>query len=371
MKPARRFRFAAVAMASAAMLTLTQGLAAAQTAASGWRPVFTHHYGVATNYSGYSAVAAPAADDVWAFGTTNGGGLPAPGTPVAEVWNGTSWHSSPLPSGLTSTINSASFLSTGDGWAVTQVGGDILHWNGSQWSVAKVIPGASSEYTTGVTAVTPDDVWVFGFSSVGPGPGTWHWNGKTWTQATGTVASMLEYGSAVSPSDIWALGSTSSGPAGNRLAHWTGSRWNLVTAPALSGLEFNDILALSASDVWATSLKIAGSKVTEHLLHYDGSQWTTVTDPYPGIQLISATPDGQGGLWFDSGPASSTAWVLHYSAGGQWSRAKLTTGNMDGMAGAPGSTTLWGVGSVATATPASNARVWSYTPAGQPARRTR
>ncbi|MGH3159359.1 MAG: hypothetical protein ACRDNF_22685 [Streptosporangiaceae bacterium] len=367
MKPIRRMGTVLTTAGSAAVLTLAVG-APAQAASTGWHTVFTTHYGVATNYSAYQAVAAPGSDDAWAFGTTNEAGLPAPGRPVAESWNGTKWSSSPLPSGLSSSIQAVSFLSPSDGWAVTEVGGDVLHWNGSKWSVAEQIPAAGSDLlATGITAVSDSDVWVFGASGAGPGLGTWHYDGQTWTQETGTVASGLALADAVSATDIWAIGSTSSGPAGDALAHYNGTSWTLVKATALNGLEFADIQALSSTDVWAAAGAAQGGN--EQLLHFNGSGWTSVKSPYPSILLAFMAQDGQGGFWFDNGGLatngtySGKTWVVHYSASGQWSRAQLASGSMGPLALTPGTTSLWGAGRVATKTPASDARVWEYSPA--------
>ena len=40
----------------------------AQAAATGWRVVFSHHYGAAKHICAYDAVIAPGARDAWAFG---------------------------------------------------------------------------------------------------------------------------------------------------------------------------------------------------------------------------------------------------------------------------------------------------------------
>jgi hypothetical protein len=348
------------AAVSAVVLTLAAG-APAQAAGTGWSVVFTHHYGPAANYSDYSAVAAPGAGDVWAFGTTNGAGAPAPGTPVAEHWNGTKWSRSPLPSGLTSEIFAASVVSASSVWAVTEVGGDILHWDGSQWSVADHVPGSGLLFT-GITAVSDTDVWAFGSSGFGPGTGTWHYDGHTWTQVTGSADGLVS-ASALSATDIWAIGSTLKGPSGDKLVHYTGTRWVKVTASALSGLEFYGIQALSSTDVWAIAGNANGGAA--QLVHFDGTQWSSVMVPYPGFTLYYFAPDGQGGFWLDGyDSAGSKDLILHYSSGGQWSRSTLASGTMGPMTLAPGTTTLWGVGWVPTATPASNARIWENSQAG-------
>jgi hypothetical protein len=356
MKPFRSTYAAATAAASATALALALGVPA-QAAAASWSVVLTHRYGAAANYSMYTAVAAPGADNAWAFGTTNGAGAPAPGTPVARHWNGTKWRSSPLPSGLSSEIFAASAVSASSIWAVTEIGGDILHWNGSTWSVADDVPGTDLLFT-GITAVSNSDVWAFGFTSFGPGNGTWHYNGSTWTQVTGSAVGLVS-ASAVSAKNIWAIGSSSQGPAGGLLEHYNGTSWKPVTAAALSGLYFSGILALSSTNVWAIAENGSNEAV---LVHFNGSQWTSVTAPYSGILLQYFAPDGQGGFWLDGYDTHSKTWVVHYSAAGTWSRIRFATGSMGPLALVPGSTSLWGVGSVPAATPAGSgkARVWAY-----------
>ena len=58
--------------------------------------------------------------------------------------------------------------------------------------------------------------------------------------------------------------------------------------------------------------------------------------------------------------------MVHLTAGGQWSRFSLASRELDALALVPGTTSLLDVGSVATATPASNARIWSYGTFGPP-----
>jgi hypothetical protein len=360
MKPIRGSYAVLTAVPSAAVLVLAMAVPG-QAATAGWRATFSHHYGVATNYSGYTAVAVPGPGDAWAFGSTNLAGAPAPGVPVAEHWNGTKWSASPLPSGLHSEINAASVVSASSVWAVTETDGDIAHWNGSKWSVAEAEPGSSGLLSTGITAVSDSNVWAFGCSGLGPGTGTWHFDGHTWTLVTGSAVGLVS-ASAVSASNIWAIGSTSRGPCGDMLTHYNGTTWQPVTVPALTGLLFSDILALSSTNVWAIAGNGNGGQA--QLVHFNGTTWTSVKAPYSGMTLDFFAPDGHGGFWLDGSSRLSKTSVLHYSASGQWSRIGLTSGSMGPIALVPGTRSLWGVGSVATATPASNARIWEYGHAG-------
>jgi len=357
--PFRRSRTALAAAASAALLTLPPGVAAgasrpaAGASGGGWHLVFSRHYGLPRNYSGYTAVTAPGDRDAWAFGSTSTAGLPAPGSPVAEHWDGTSWRSSALPPGLTSEIFAASAAGAGSVWAVTEAGGDILHWNGSRWSLAEHVPGSGA--FTGVTALSGSDVWAFGGSGAGPGLGAWHYDGRTWTHVTG-AASQVVTPSAVSATDIWAIGSASS--AGDAVLHYDGTRWQRVTAAALTGLGFGEILAQPGTGVWVTAVTSSGGEL---LAHFSGGRWTTVRLPWSGVTPGFLAPDGRGGLWLDVYGDSGRAWVAHRPAGGHWSRTALGSGVIGQLVPA-GGTALWGVGAARTKA-GSDAGIWAYRPA--------
>ena len=346
MRPLRHVRPAAAVAACAAALALVLAASAQAAVTASWTVVFTHHYGTAGNYSGYSAVAAVGPADVWAFGSTNVAGLPAPGTPVAVHWNGTGWAPSRLPSGLTSEVIAASAVSADDVWAVTEVGGDILHWNGAQWSVAKQVSGTPQQMFTGVTALSSSDVWAFGGPGAGPGFGAWHFNGKTW--ASVAAAGGIFSASAVSASDIWAVANNPQDQPD--IMHYNGTAWRGVTAaPALG---YAHILALSGSNVWATGMGPTG---TAYLVHFSGGQWTELPLPWSGLDPGCLAPDGHGGLWLCAA-GSSHGWIVHRSASGHWSRIAASFSLVTLV---PGTTTGVAVGSTATAT-GSDATVWAH-----------
>src|SRR5215472_3232526 len=80
--------------------------ARALAATPGWGVVFSTHYGVAADYSGYTTVIAPGPSDAWAFGANDlsRGSSADPQAPVAVHWTGTAWQASSLPAGVTSEI---------------------------------------------------------------------------------------------------------------------------------------------------------------------------------------------------------------------------------------------------------------------------
>jgi hypothetical protein len=347
---------------AAAALATTAWVPGAVAASTGWQVAFQAHTGASTLYNGLTSVSASGKASAWAVGGTDlsGGTL---GAPLAERWNGTSWQAATLPSGLTGTVGAVSTPAPDDAWAVSQLTGYALHWDGTTWSVAKTWPEHQlATEITGVTAFSPTDVWVFGGPGANPGIGTWHLRGTTWHKVTG-LAGAVSTASAISHADMWAIGADSVAPD-DILLHYNGTGWQQVTSTALTGLQFGDILALSDSNIWVTATKRGGPP--QQLLHFDGTNWTSETVP-SGVQLRQIAPDGSGGLWFSAARNLSQAPVAeHRSATGTWSGQSLPTGagQAFGMAPIPGTRSLWASGFVqSSGGTGSDAVIWGHGPA--------
>jgi hypothetical protein len=341
----RRMGAALAAGLSATALALALGVPA-QAAGPGWHVVFTHHYGSPGASSFYLTVVAASRDAAWAFGARNPSGETL--VPVAARWNGTTWRNSPLPSGLTSEIVAASTDSASDAWAVTNLGGDILHWNGTAWAVAKRLTGEGQ--LTGVTALSPTDIWVFGGGGAIGGLGTWHYDGSTWTEQTGGALG-IDHASALSPADIWAIGGKTSPQT--TIVHYNGTTWTDVTASGLAGLSFSDIVALPQDSVWllthSPTARLGGS-----LVHFAGGKVTRFRIPW-AIDPGRLAPDGRGGFWL-SASSNRRSYAVHWSASGKWSRVPV---NAAGLALIPGTTSLWAAGAVGTTATGENAAVFA------------
>jgi hypothetical protein len=352
MKLSRRAAAVGASVCAAAVMLSTA--APAQAAVTGWRLFSRQHYGAPANFSAYLAVVASGKSSAWAFGGTALRGAPGgPGQPVAEHWDGRAWRGSPLPGGLSDSIDAASAASATDVWAVTRFGGYVLHWNGVRWSVAKRLRGSGQ--LTGVTALSARDVWVFGGRGATGGLGTWHFDGQAWRQWTGNARG-LESASAVSAVNIWAIGGLLT--PFSAIMHFDGRSWRPVTAKALSGLSFGDIHAFSRNDIWASA--IAGnssSSLSAWLVHFNGAQWTRVAVPWKVIPDRIAA-DGQGGLWLSAFGLADQPFVVHRTASGRWSRTAIST-LLFGLALIPGTASLWGV-SLAPAQTGADAAIWAY-----------
>jgi hypothetical protein len=352
------------AVAAAAWLAAVGGPVAQAAASPGWRLVASHHYPPRADFNALNTVVAPTKTDAWALGGNNIGSAAGTNLPVAQKWNGSTWHAVTLPAGVTGPLWAASAPAANDIWAVTGQTGYLVHFNGSAWSVARTF--TSGLFATGVTAFSPTNVWVFGRTGAGPGLGTWHLHGTTWTDVTGLGGS-VSTASALSATDIWAIGSVGNNPQ-NAIVRYQGDGWKRVTSPALPRATFTRILALSPTNVWVSGTKAGTNKPL--LVHLHGTTWTAVTVPFK-VDLDAMTSDGQGGLWMTAEALSppDKIWAVHLAVSSTgaltWTRQLLDAGG--GFAYditlIPGTTSLWAVGSK-PATTGSNVAIWADGPIG-------
>jgi hypothetical protein len=349
---------ALVLVPALALTTAVPVPATAAASAKPWRVAYQHHYGAASNYSSYSAVVAPSKSDAWAFGTTNEDGS-GNAAPVAVHWNGHAWRSSALPTGLHGVIGGASAAGPSNIWAVSALNQYALHWNGRRWTVAHRFTGGGE--LTGVTALSNSDVWVFGGGGFIGGDGTWHYNGRTWTELTGAAAG-IERASALSARNIWGIGSADSPE--DSLVHYNGTSWRRLSAPALRNAQFIGIAAISSTDVWAVG-RGAGdaSKAPGVAVNWNGKSWRKVSVPWR-YQLGAVAGDGAGGIWVTASTfaAPDVTWVLHRSKSGAWTRVRVGAGEpaIFSLTRVPGTTAVWGAGTVAAKTAGSAAAVYAH-----------
>ncbi len=297
-----------------------------------------HYLPPATNHSQYDVVLAWPGQ-AWFLGGTDIGGH---GKPKAErIKNGIP-RAFLLPAHEHSWITAASAPAPTDIWAVTFLGGYVLHWNGSRWLAAPRGNWKTGTRFTGITAVSPTDVWVFGTRGQRyPGAGTWHFNGTTWTRVTGPGGAIFQASSAAK-SDIWGIGNA--GSTGNALLHFGGKAWRRVRPAALAGFAFTHVLALSRSNVWVVGR--AGGR--PKLGHFDGHSWRALRMP-GRVAATGMCRDGRGGMWVIANTGTAPSVVRERSAGGTWTTAMVSANPADEVlacALVPGPRT-WGAGKAA------------------------
>jgi hypothetical protein len=323
---------------------------------SAFRMAVIHHYGLAANASGYSVILVTSSQQAWAFGGTNPGG---PSAPVATLWNGGSTATATLPAGLTSFISDASATSSSDVWAASQYGRYLLHFDGVRWRVSK---RWQQGQVTGVTAVTPSDVWVFGTSADGTSDiGTWYYDGASWQRVLGLAGTIVR-ASAISASDIWAIAAS---PASYSVLSFDGTNWQQVpTGSALDGVHVRDILAISSSDVWVLGDKTdASGGVRLVLLNWNGADWSSLVTPIKAwAGRLAAGPDRSVLVTATPAGASANGLIVQASAvNGRLvlsPRSWLSAGGISDVALAGDSRALWVSGAVLTRI-GGDAVIWS------------
>ncbi len=270
------------------------------------------------------AVGGSAANDVWAVGSRNPTGF-ASTNPLIDHWNGTAWTNVPAPAatgGSKSHLDGVVGFSPTNAWAVGRSATAralVEHWNGTAWSIVPVpdpTPPAgntlASAQLTGVSAVSPTDIWAVGSYSLG-GIAltgltlTMHYDGTAWTVVPspnipgGTTfnpeRTVLNGVAAAGHSDVWAVGNIfttdgTNGAAKAEVMHWNGTAWTFVPDAATTNL-LSGVTAASPTDVWAV-----GVNGTEH---WNGTAWTAVAIPGGVVNTalltgISAVP-GTGEAW--------------------------------------------------------------------------
>jgi hypothetical protein len=305
-------------VASAALVTASPAATAskaraAQAPAARWRvaTTFTKNFPIVT------AAAPVAGNDVWVMGT----GSARPGGrsfPIGRHWNGRSWVNVRFPSAASSSgISCAGDSSAANIWAFAGSAewangpgeAGALRLEHGKWVQVHKFPAA--DYITNCLVVGPSEVWVFGDSHVGPGIGTWHLHGRSWTQ-TSTGLYALEGASAIRPDDVWGLGED--GFLRPVVARWNGRSWvrNRQLAAALGKTPPGGvgITALSDHSVWLGLVKGGASSRSLEVLKWNGRHWRKVGPSSPGFYLPFAV-HGKGGWWADTAEWLPHGSVLH------------------------------------------------------------
>lgn len=319
-------------------MALTCGTTASSAAPKmGWKLKLAVQYlPPGSNHSQYTTVLVDGRT-VWFFGGSNFDGR---GVPEVEQRTNGRWHASTLPAGLSSWITGASAVRPGDIWAVTFLGGKVLHWNGVTWSVKPKGRWNPRARFTSIVAFDPRDVWLFGTSGDHHrGAGTWHLSGTKWTEIRGRN-SRITRASATSSRDMWGIGDIDG--KNNALLHFKDGRWLHEEPAALAGFRYSSVFVLGPANIWVSGT-VAG---TPEIAHDNGHGWTTIVMP----SLVSATGmcrDGRGGLWVIANPGSGPSFVLDLSAAGAWTTAPVNSTSADEVfscALLPGRTAAWGAG---------------------------
>jgi hypothetical protein len=289
------------------------------TTAGGWSAAASTSTGsTQTTFanSSLSAIAATAADDVWAVGS-----LASKHVGLIEHWNGTKW--SPTRVACHCVLNAVTARASDDVWAV----GDgrqavIEHFDGTTWTQVAV-PELVHPSLQAVSADAPDDAWAVGSAGKGPDSQTLalHWDGTSWSVVSSPslrIASSFTGVSAISPGNVLAVGWIQGGHP--LLSHWNGSSWKRSQGFGTRMLAANGVGSASAHDGWAVGFGV------DELGRWDGHTYTPVEAPSPGYLgwLYGVADRAAGDAWavgtsVASSGAPHTTLIDHWD-GSSWQR---------------------------------------------------
>ena len=226
----------------------------------------------------------------------------ATAAPCVSLTGGTPF----VPSTTDNTFTGVTEISPCDVWAVgfdLSRGADETmteHWNGTQWTVVpSPNPGGSSTSNTllGLAVTSTNDAWAVGTSSTASADHTLilRWNGTSWVQVTSPTpdgSDQLRSASATSASNAWAVGASSDGTK-TLILHWNGTSWKQVGSPsptADNGLF--GVAATSASNAWAVGF----TGTSTLILAWNGTKWAKIPSP-AGDQLNSVIGISASNAW--------------------------------------------------------------------------
>jgi hypothetical protein len=247
-------------------------------------------------------VTASSADDVWAVGQFED-------KPVALHWDGSGWRDVPVPRYQTGVVLSAvAAIAANDVWAVGVVAGGsmdplVMHWDGQRWQevTSPIVPSTRNIVLNGMAARAADDIWAVGSSS--GHPLALHWNGRQWSaMPVAPEVDQLTDVVAPAPDDVWVVSAHSHSPF-----HWDGRTWQSVQVPADVKAQYMTITPDGAGGLIAAGREeippCQSNPCTERLPHvvaarWNGTAWTRIPPPVDAVGDIAAlSTTSTGTVW--------------------------------------------------------------------------
>ena len=336
---------ATIVAATASLGLIIAGTAAQAAASPHWQVSYRSHSATAAPLQ---SVTAPGKKDAWAVRITGSG---ASAGPRVLHWNGSAWSKKAMPAGfLPAAVMSSS---THNVWVFEASGGEAMVFNGRSWH-ATTVP---DDFGPGVV-LGASNVWgTTGSNCTGGNNATctttvWHWNGTAWTssQVNGLFQSFAGAGSHAWLVVLTNLRRFSSGdPTGAPVIYRaTGATLAKVTAPRQRMWEFASLAASPGGQLWLLASPGYNRNVAL-LYHWTGRKWTHAKVPgtvssEPLSVVFALTYDGHDGFW--AGPYAhwtGTRWINAYQVA---SMPGADGFGFNAVAAIPGSSSIWGVGSV-------------------------
>jgi hypothetical protein len=288
--------------------------------------------GGGNNILANNALAAIAANDVWAGGTTTSTSFNKYQT-LIEHWDGTSWTQIPSANVLVggqmtdNLLYGLSAVSATDIWAVgtyrnaSNVYQPLAeHYDGTAWTLKDVpyVAGGNTIFAA-VKPISSTTVWVVGYQRYANDANNpsltlaMEYNGSIWTKFPTYNANQFQNPNALlavaasSTNDVWAVGRwVDSTHAGHTLIeHFDGTSWSLSASPNAyaTGSRLYGVATLGPNAAWAVGYGWDGTKARTLIEQWDGASWTIIQSRNVGgaanqnNYLFSVTAISANNVW--------------------------------------------------------------------------
>ena len=261
------------------------------------------------------------------------------------------WRLSSYASTVTGDMTSVVAISRTDAWAVgntahgnTPVNNPyVLHWTGARWT-GVTIPGGNGYTSAEVAASSASNVWVLGTNFNGLlNQKLFRFDGAHWHTISAPAGSSVDNLLVLSATDVWVTGqiSCTGGKCVTDVYQWNGSKW--LAHPINSSVY--SIGASSATNVWAVGLSDVNSKGEGVVAGYRwaGTRWTPVAMSHPDMSgWPNITMGSASNIWIEGWRgASSQVLALHWT-GSKWQRVFSPAGSAASPDATPyGSSGVW------------------------------
>ncbi len=168
--------------------------------------------------------------------------------------------------------------------------------------------GLASASLNSIVAFSSTDLWVVGTLLQDLSLAE-HWDGTSWTVVDtpnpGKFSTILQAVDGVSTHDLWAVGHTQKsyyGKGSTVALHWDGTEWSTVSTPSPGKDDrLNAVEAVAPNDVWAVGSTADASGTPSTLIeHWDGTAWSIVPSPdlgAPGNWLAGVSATSADDVW--------------------------------------------------------------------------
>jgi hypothetical protein len=296
-----------------------------------------------------------APDDVWAAGLSGGNAC----NQVFMHWDGMHWERQPAVEGLNASLDQITGSAANDVWAAgsgVECGGQhlgqLLHWDGKSWMSTSLPSGLM---VTIVSEPSPGDVWIAGYAP--SSSQIWHGTPGNWSQQKVSISNINAiFGS--SSTDVW----VATNDVGS-LSHFDGTSWSQPQLPAAA----SDAAFLAGWSVGSTTTILVGNAGT--IVQRESNVFVAADEPFP-FMVSGAWGPSSSDVWFvgtnefqDAQGTGQRAMALHVGGPGSPTVEPLMGADVLNAVTGDGTSNgvvspVWVVGS--SAQPKQTAAAWHF-----------